>query len=199
MLVPLFGCVIFLLLYLAAAAVYPGGSQADVYAKGFSWMHNYWCNLLNEKGLNGENNAGRPFAWIAMVVLLLSLLCFWVATAKGLWESSRMKKQLLMSSGAASLLFLPLLPTGLHDAVINVSGLFGLMALFFVYYGLYKKRWYALFVFGILNLALIGLNNYLYYGTSLYWLPLVQKITFLSFLLWISMVTVKLYRHQAET
>lgn len=191
---PLFGSLVFIVLYTMAAAFYPGGSQADAHAKGFSWMHNYWCNLLNEKALNGESNAARPFAWTAMAILLLSLLCFWAVATQGLL-SSRTLKNTAFFSGTASVLLLPFLPTGFHDVIINTSGLFGLVALLLVYRGLYKNAWHKLFAFGMVNLVLIALNNYLYYGASFYCLPLVQKVTFASFLLWICLVTVKLYRH----
>jgi hypothetical protein len=53
-----------------------------------------------------------------------------------------------------------------------------------------------LFGFGLFNLGLVVLNNCIYYGSSLYYLPLVQKITFVSFLLWVCFVSVKLYRQQ---
>lgn len=35
----------FLLFYVVATFFYPGGSQLDKTASGFSWTQNYWCNL----------------------------------------------------------------------------------------------------------------------------------------------------------
>ena len=52
---------------------------------------------------------------------------------------------------------------------------------------------------GCLTLFLVVVNNILYYGDGLLlYLPVVQKITFLSFLLWISFIDVQLYKG-AET
>ena len=198
MLFPVTGSLAFLFLFLIATVVYPGGSQAGLSAKGFSWMHNYWCNLLNEKALNGAANTARPFAYLGMAVLLVAIMDFFLLAAKGLLESQRAKNTLLFS-GAVSLLLLPFLPTGFHDAVINTSGFFGLVAMMVIFIGLYKKDWYILFAFGLFNLALIALNNYLYYSASFYFLPLVQKITIASFLLWVCMITVEICRRQAET
>lgn len=190
---PLAGSSLFVLLYLTAAALYPGGSQADAHAEGFSWMHNYWCNLLAEKGLNGQPNTGRYFGYTAMLVLALSLLSFWTIAVQGL-GFSKSSKAILVICSLLSLLPLPFLPTPYHDSVINVSASAGLVAMILIYIALYKKKWKLLFGAGIFNLLLVALNNYIYYRTSLYYLPLVQKFTFLSFLVWVCAVTVKLYR-----
>jgi hypothetical protein len=62
LLVPAAGSVVFALMYFIATLLYPGGSQADKAAIGFSWLHNYWCNLMNENGINGEPNRGQMMA-----------------------------------------------------------------------------------------------------------------------------------------
>ncbi len=77
-LTPTIGIVIFLILYVVATIYYPGGSQADMYANGFSWTNNYWCNLLNENAINGQLNTARPIALLAMSVLSCSLALFWI-------------------------------------------------------------------------------------------------------------------------
>ncbi|MEJ7677696.1 MAG: hypothetical protein WKG06_07485 [Segetibacter sp.] len=75
-LTPLFGTLIFVCLYIIATLFYPGGSQVDKNAKGFSWTQNYWCNLLNENAINGQHNAARPIAMTAMFVLCLTFATF---------------------------------------------------------------------------------------------------------------------------
>lgn len=194
---PLAGSCGFVLLYLTATAFYPGGSQADAHAKGFSWLHNYWCNLLNEKAINGQPNASRPFGYFAMLVLALSLLSFWIISVQGL-GFSKTYKTVLIACGVLCLVLLPFLPTAYHDSVINLSASLGLVVMLFIYTALYKKRWQGLFWFGIFNLFLVAVNNYIYYRTSLFYLPAVQKFTFLCFLLWVCAVTIKLYRQQGK-
>jgi len=75
-LIPLFGALLFIIFYIIAITLYPGGSQADISSKGFSWMNNYWCNLLNEKAMNGEYNTARPFAIAGMLLLCISMAAF---------------------------------------------------------------------------------------------------------------------------
>lgn len=55
-------------------------------------------------------------------------------------------------------------------------------------------RWYSIFYIGALIPLLVALNNLLYYNDALIsYLPVVQKISFLYFLVWMSLVTVAIY------
>jgi hypothetical protein len=72
-LMPLFGSILFSLLYFIATLYYPGGNYLDKGSHGFSWTQNYWCNLLGENAINGHQNLARPIAFTAMAVLSLTL------------------------------------------------------------------------------------------------------------------------------
>jgi hypothetical protein len=181
------------MLYIISAFLYPGGSHHDSQAPGFSWVHNYWCNLLNERSLNGQHNDGRPVAIAAFAVLGLTLVSFWYIYPK-LMRFDKKIRVVIQLSGFVSVTSLGFLSTSLHDTVINIAGFFGLLSTAGIYYSVYKNKWCQLFAFGIINLLLIGVNNYLYYtGDGLNLLPVVQKITFLTCLLWISIIDVRLY------
>ena len=39
-LIPIFGTILFVVLYIVATLLYPGGSQVDKNSIGFSWMNN---------------------------------------------------------------------------------------------------------------------------------------------------------------
>lgn len=187
------GCVLFVILYVIAALYYPGGSPFNKEAKGFSWTQNYWCNLLNEDALNGQHNPARPVALTAMVVLSLTLALFWCLfpLQVGLSKGSRrlMQVSALLAMTTALFLFTPF-----HDAVINVATAFGAIALGGTFIGLRKMHWNRLFWIGLVALPLIALNNLLYYNKSLQiYLPVVQKITFLYFLTWVSCISICLY------
>jgi hypothetical protein len=81
--------------------------------------------------------------------------------------------------------------TSIHDTIINVAGVFGLVALTGTLIGLWKLGWRGLFYMGIVVVGLIGLNNLLYYQKNLmYYLAVVQKITFLYFLLWVCSINI---------
>ena len=190
---PVLGILLFTVLYIVAALLYPGGSQADKNARGFSWINNYWCNLLNEEAINGQHNPARPVALTAMLVLCVTLTFFWFLFPR--YMNFRKYGRLAMQlSGAIAMTIAMFLFTHLHDIVIDVASVFGLVAFVGTFNGLYKSKWYGLFCFGIINLLLVALNNYLYYTKGLIiYLPVVQKITFASFLTWIGAIDLFIY------
>lgn len=196
-LVPIAGAALFLIGYLLAAFHYPGGSQADAKASGFHWLHNYWCNLLNERAITGQPNSARPFGYAATAILMATLLCFWGLVFSAL-PFKKTAKCVAVFCGGVSLLLLPFLSTAYHDWIINVSASLGLVVTAIIYFALYKQRWYRLLFLGLANVVLVALNNYVYYATSLYWLPLLQKFTFASVLVWVCCVSFKLYRRKAH-
>src|SRR6266700_4769420 len=149
-LTPLFGTILFACLYIVATFYYPGGSQADIHAKGFSWKNSYWCNLLNEKALNGEPNAARPIAMTAMGILCLSLAVFWYIFPKKA-SFKKTGRIIIQLSGILSMAIGMFIFTGFHDSVVNLAGFFGLTATIGTFIGLYRLHLRKLFWLGIFN------------------------------------------------
>jgi hypothetical protein len=194
-LAPVFGIALFVILYFIATLFYPGGSQIDTNSSGFSCTHNYWCNLLNEKAINGQINDAQPIALTAMFILCTALTIFWLQFPKYL-QIGNYQKLFIQISGTLAMIISLLLFTSIdHDLITNMASAFGLIATTGTLMGLYKNRWKPLFYFGLFNVGLIGANNFLYYNKNLIlYLPLVQKITFMNFLIWICVMVIKMYR-----
>jgi hypothetical protein len=193
-LLPVWGILLFILLYVVAALLYPGGSDADKTATGFSWQNNYWCELMASYAQNGEPNIARPTAILAMIVLAVSLIIFW-NNITGLFVYPKNSSRVTQYCGTGSMLVLPFLFTGLHDPVINIAGLLGCIAIIALLANLYKHKMHLLFYMGIFCLLLCGINNYVYYSKDLlHYLPVIQKISFVIFLLWFILLSVKLYQ-----
>jgi hypothetical protein len=196
LLTPGWGILVFIALYIIASFYYLGGSQVDTTSVGFSWINNYWCNLLDEKSIDGQINGARSIAVIAMVFLCFSLSLFWYLLPMVIYVG-RYLKGMIQISGVFSMVcaFLLFAPVN-HDFAINLASFLGLIACAGTLVLLLKSGIRRLFIFGILNLVLIALNNYLYYSSDLIiYLPLVQKITFLLFLIWIILMNYSiLYR-----
>lgn len=193
-LLPAYGSLLFIILYIIAAFLYPGGSQGDKQAQGFCWLNNYWCNLLNEKAINGTVNPARPVALTGMLVLCTTLSLFWFNFPR-FAQFKNPAKIIYQLSGLLSMFSAMMLFNPFHDLATNVAGAFGVIALIGTFAGLRRFQWNKLFVFGIFNLLLVVLNNYLYYHSDLiYLLPVVQKISFASFLCWICCISVMLFR-----
>ncbi len=196
-LIPVFGTVIFLLFYIIATLLYPGGSQVDKNSIGFSWINNYWCNLLNENAINGQFNPAKPVALTGMFVLCQALSFFWFIFPK-LINVGKSLKLIIQISGALAMTVAFFLFTSLnHDIITNLASSFGAIATARTFIGLYKNNWRKLFFFGLFNILLVALNNYVYYNKDMIiYLPVIQKITFATFLLWICCIDINLYRHQ---
>jgi hypothetical protein len=190
--IPLVGIPLFVLLYICASFYYPGGSQADAQSAGFSWVNNYWCNLLNITAINGQTNAAQPIALTAMVVLCISLAAFWF-----LFPLISLQKTLpvriIQFAGIAAMGTAMLLNSSMnHDLITNLASLLGLVAVVGTLIGLRQLKWNRLFWFGTMNLLLVLLNNFLYYNSELIrYLPLVQKISFVAFLVWLFLISMK--------
>jgi len=198
-LTPIFGTLIFIGLYVMAAQLYPGGSQVDKGAVGFSWVNNYWCNLLNENAINGQPNPAKPVAITGMFVLCLTLLSFWFLFTKYITRSKKLKLIIRVSGTISMIIACFLFTTFNHDLITNLASLFGLIATVGTFIGLYKVRWYGLLAFGLLNILLVALNNYVYYSRGLIiFLPVIQKISFVAFLFWLCCIDLKLYARERK-
>ena len=201
-LVPIIGSLLFIVLYIIAAILYPGGSAEDKTAIGYRWTENYWCSLLNEKAINGQINSAKPVAVTAMIMLCLSLSSFWILFP-AFAQIKKNHKLLIQFAGTVSMLTSFILLTEMdHDLAINTSSLFGFIAMIGTMIALRQLEWNSLFVFGLFNILLIALNNYLYHTEQMTYLPLVQKFTFLSFLAWFCLMDMRLYKRMqtmAET
>lgn len=195
-LVPIAGILVFLLLYFIAALYYPGGSDANYTAAGFSFMHNYWCDLMAAGAKNGQWNPARPIAISAMLLLCAALSIFWYLVPR-LMNAGHYHYDFVQVTGITSMIFAIFVFTHYHDFIISIAVLLGVIALAGTYIALYRSRTYKTFLFGIFCLLLILLNLYIYY-TCFYinLLALLQKITFLCYLLWITFIDLKLFFKQ---
>jgi len=197
LLTPIFGILLFVVMYIVATTLYPGGSQADVQSIGFSWKDNYWCNLFNKTAINGEVNPARPVAVIAMLALAASLQASWLMVAFLITKDKLLRSVITASSLASTVFISSLAASTLHDLIVNLASLTGLIVVICTMIILYKLRWNRLFYFGLINILLVAVNNYVYYSDELIvWLPVIQKITFLFFLSWVCCINWCIYRKE---
>ena len=199
LLIPIFGTLIFVILYFIATLNYPGGSQVDKNSIGFSWTNNYWCNLLNEAAINGQKNSAKPIALTGMFVLCLTLSFFWYLFPRHTNIDKKLKLTIQISGLIAMIIAFFLFTNINHDLLTNLATSFGAIATIGTFIGLYKQKWFRLFRFGLLNILLVGLNNLCYYNKEfIIYLPVIQKISFATFLIWICLINIKLYRRKEK-
>lgn len=191
---PLIGILCFIGLYLYSSTLYPGGSQANLDTKGFDWVNNYWCNLMNKKAMNGAVNPARPFSILAMLILCLSLMLFFLQFAQT-YSKSKFWRQTIKVNGILSMFFASLIFTKYHDLMTVLSSLFGIFVVTGIIRAIYKSKLNAYKISGVFCILLLGLNNYIYYTHHyLSLLPLLQKCTFAIVLAWIIGLNLKMIK-----
>ena len=195
LLLPVIGMGIFVILYVLAALNYPGGTWIDSSNTGFSFWHNYLCDLLDYRSLNGELNTGRYYARAALGVLCLSLIYLW-AYLPHLFPKWSWNTKLMWLSGILAFLTTMLLSSGTHDVTVRIAGVLGAVALLSAFAEMWKAGFLGLMRFGFVCLFIFLGNYYIYEtGEGLYSLPVIQKITFSGFIAWFIWVDISLYRN----
>lgn len=183
---PTIGILVFVVLFIYSSTLYPGGSQADLKSVGFDWYHNYWCNLLREEGMNGEQNPARPIAIFAMLILCISLAVFFYQFSVSM-PMSPFWKYMIQVGGLLSMGFVMLLFTSFHDQSIIISSIFGLAAIIGMLVVLWQNQSSPFLWSFVFCLFLFAINNYIYYSNHyVEVLPFIQKISLAATLLWIS-------------
>ncbi len=194
LLLPLFGILLFVLFYILAALKYPGGSWVMPQQNGFSFWNNYLCDLLDQNAINGELNTARYFARTSLTVLCLSLVLLWYYLPS-LFKGKNFNKNIMWLSGIAALVATSFLSSGAHDRTVRIAGFFAVIAFLTCFVELLKARHIKLFVFGIGSLIIFLVNYYIYEtGVYIRLLPIIQKITFICFIIWFIMLDVFFYR-----
>lgn len=186
--VPVFGFFIFAILFAFATVIYPGGTSDDHTLRKYSWTENYICDLSHDEALNGDKNSAQIIYITAMTVLCLSITILIIQFAYQ-YAFSRFLKTALNISGIGFIITALILFTKFHDNVVHLALLFSLCANIFVLINLYKIRWLLIFSFGIFCSFLLMMNYYIFLSKLLIdFLPIIQKITLLMFLSWLSLI-----------
>lgn len=194
MLIPLAGMGIFVVLYVLAAINYPGGSWMVLDQEGFSFWNNYLCDLLDLYAINGDLNPARFFARGSLGVLCVSLILLWYYLP-GLFSNKSTNLIVMWLAGILALAITMSLTSGTHDITVRIAGFFGVIAFISCFVELYKAKYFSLLILGIICL-LIFLGNYYIYetGTMIRSLPVIQKVTFICYILWFALLDISYYK-----
>ena len=177
-LICVFISVIFLII---ATLLYPGGSIFDKNSAGFNWSKNFFSNLFLEKALNGATNSSRFWAITGMVFNSLAYGLFFIHTSRKMPQKHA--ALVLRYIGVINMIFTFLIATPLHDLMVTISSTFTMLGLFYITVFVLKTRLHGLKFFCILSLLIFYFTLYLY-GAGYYGLlAVMQKLTFLCFML----------------
>lgn len=189
--IPIAGIILFLALYIIAANYYPGGFNENRTKEGFDWIHNYWCDLLAKNAKNGMHNSGRGFALTGMIMLFSSIAVFWYYLPQ-FFHERKLNTFIIRYTGSLSMFILIFIFTQFHDSVIGIGSTISAIPMAATLSELKKHRLKVLYYLGWCCVFLI-LLNFVIYSTNwrIVYLPVLQKITLLLFLVWILLIAIK--------
>ncbi len=168
----------------AAAARYPGGTTWSPDTVGHRWTENFVCSLLQAKALNGEDNAARPLAYAALLLLCVGMgvLFFFVSRS----TTSRVHRSVIEIGGIGLAVYSSLVATPLHNLVVNISLVLGAVAFVAVLHLMWRERRRGLFVWGVAFLGVKAANAVVYYGDVCFdLLPVLQKVGIVVGVAWL--------------
>jgi hypothetical protein len=191
-LIPPIGFVLYFVLFLIAASLYSGGHVADVDFVGFSWLHNYWCDLSSTLAINGQINEGRQYAIVAMVIACLCLALFYYLFSMH-FHLSKFWKLVIPAFGLPSSICAILIFTPFHNSMLLLALVLGLFPVIGITHHIFKGDLIPFKKSGRLLLLLIAANIFIYYTRiGLISLPLLQKFTFLIALGYVGILCLKM-------
>ncbi len=181
---PLLAVFCFLGCYFTSVLLYPGGSQVSLTSIGFDWVNNYWCDLMSEYAYNDMPNPGRLPALLGMLFLCVGVGALFYLFPN-YYQLSKTWSTIIRYMGIVAMGLAFFIFTPIHDPMLIASCLLSIPPLIGIFVGLKKNKKTILFYFGLFCIALMGLNNVMYYAKiGIEGLPWVQKITFAIVLCW---------------
>jgi len=187
---PTVGIVLYFVLFYVAAGMYPGGSQANLRSSGFSWLHNYWCELMNHEAMNGQPNPGAVYATIAMISAGSAIGVFFYRLPRYL-KTTVARARVIKVSAAITGLSGVMLFGDYHNPALLCFSLATLVTFVIALAILLENSRQIFFAIGLLSLILTQANNVMYYlRLGIEHLPWFQKIAIAAVLIWVAVMNI---------
>lgn len=183
---PIIGIAFYVVLFIYSASKYPGGSRIHPEFIGFDWTHNYWCDLMAKQSYNGLTNHARPSAIAAWIIVCLSILCIFLQAVKQFYPTGKWHRIFKITSYLSVIIGI-LSFTDYHDIIVAICFPFGAITAIALTVGLINSNM-TVFKYSVwLPLILLSASFYSYFtNTALQYLGVLQKITLLITMAWLS-------------
>jgi len=182
---PAIGIITFVILFIAASTVYPGGTLFNLDYVGYDWFHNYWCDLMASTSLSGAENHSRTMAIFAWVILCICILQLLLRSFSTMIAPGGIRNILYLSSILAMVIGLFAF-TEHHDIIVAVCFPFGALAAFGLSYGLTNSD-LGIYKGAIwICIVMLAISFFMYFtNIGLYWLGVTQKLTLALVFIWL--------------
>ena len=186
---PIIGLLGFLLFFVIATTMYPGGSVNEIASEGYSYFHNFICDLMSLHLEEGVVNDARPIAIIAHLMLSFGMISFFYILPEIFTVQNR-NTRIIRFVGMFTMTVFIFMCTDYHDLVVTITGVLGSIALipFFLELINYENRGLKVLAYTCFVLSILV---FLSYETKIgfYFTPILQKITFVFDSVWIIWVS----------
>jgi len=192
--VPIVGMGIYLILFTIAASNYPGGSinvQADL---GYSFFHNFLCDIMNPVTQRGIQNPARGLAIVSHIFLSVTMIFFFLLLPE-IFSYKSKNFHLVRFFGMFTMGLFIFMYTSYHDLIVLLTGIFGTIALipFFMELHYYPNKLFKQLAYLCFALSIVVFFSF-ETKIGFYYLPFLQKITFLFdavWVIWVSLIVLR--------
>ena len=172
---PLGGVLLSAMLLSFAATRYPGG---------YEWLNHSFSRLFQPEALNGEINAARWYASLAVLVFSASMAVVFQVLSK--CGPTKFHRDTVQIGGVGSMVYTGLVVTPMHDLLVGFALAFFVVAMFAIFHWLYLERRFRTLGTGVICISMTLGNAAMYYGQVLYgFLPIVQKLALVLWVTWL--------------
>lgn len=192
----------YLIVFTIAALDYPGGSTNLPEYNGYSFFHNFLCDVMNPITQTGVLNEARPLAIVSHLILSFTMISFFYLLPE-IFNFTNRNTKFTRGFGMLTMVVFIFMYTDYHDSIVTATAVLGSAALipFFMELANYPKV-------GLKNLSKIcfGLSVIVFLvfisKVGYYYLPFIQKMAFVldgSWVIWVSLVVIKKNKLTAES
>ena len=192
---------VYLIVFTIATFGYPGGSTNLPVYEGYSFFHNFLCDVMNPVTQTGVLNEARPLAIVSHLILSFTMISFFYLLPE-IFSFTNRNTKLTRGFGMFTMFVFIFMYTEYHDEIVTATAVFGTLALipFFIELKNYSNS-------GLKNISLacFGLSVIVFLifvsKIGFYYLPFIQKMAFVldaSWAIWVSLIVIKKNKLTAE-
>lgn len=184
----------YLIVFTLAAIVYPGGSESNPNAVGYSLFHNFLCDAMLVITPGGELNPARSLATISHLILSGTMILFFFLLPM-IFDWTNRNTVLIRYVGMLTMTVFVFMYTDIHDHIVTATGILGTVALvpFFIEMRRYPGGGLKILAYVCFILSIIVFFSF-ETKIGFYYLPLLQKITFVFdawWVIWVSLIVTR--------
>lgn len=195
--IPIAGMAVYLVVFTLAALDYPGGSENQTVAEGYSFFHNFLCDVMNPVTQGGVVNNARGLAIVAHLILSITMISFFYILPE-IFEVRNTRTKLIRGFGVLSMTVFIFMFTTYHDSIVTWTAVLGTFALvpFFIELAKYDNKRLKQLAYVCYGLSIIV---FFIFETKIgfYYLPFLQKITFgfdAWWVIWVCLIVIRKQR-----